>query len=502
MVSVQQLAKQGVFFDPDVDTTALDEGVLDRVVERYGEDLMVIDNTMLQACVQPAVQQPSAAGQVKVVWSYDQEPRKRSYDDFVKSLQLRYREIERLLKGRQELASTTSLARIRAKRDRETVACIGMVVDKSETANGNMLFTIEDFTAQIRVLVTEKKWELFDLAKEVQFDEVIGIIGSGSGEIIFADAIIIPDVPLTKELRKSPLDEYAIFVGDPHFGSNVFLKDDFLRFVEWINGRVGSDEQRLIASKVRYVFITGDLIEGVGVYPGQEHDLAIVDITQQYEEAARYLSLIPQDKQLVLFTGNHDAGRLSEPQEPLLRPYAQALYDLPNTTIVSNPAVVNIGATESFPGLDCLLYHGGSFIYYADSIPHIRSAGGQKRADLIMKYLLQRRHLAPTHNAAMTIPTTDRDWLLIDRVPDLFVSGHIHRVSVSSYRNVTCINAGCWTETTEDQVKRGLEPQPSKLIMLNLKTRAAKVMNFKKERKVIMRGSDAAKQQKQAEATL
>ncbi|MFP4523725.1 MAG: hypothetical protein ACLFO2_00210 [Candidatus Woesearchaeota archaeon] len=111
-----------------------------------------------------------------------------------------------------------------------------------------------------------------------------------------------------------------------------------------------------------------------------------------------------------------------------------------------------------------------------------------------MKYLLQRRHLAPTHNAAMTIPTTDKDWLLIDKVPDLFITGHIHRPSVSTYRNVTCINSGCWTETTEDQVKRGLEPQPAKLPILNLKTRQAKVMNFKKEpSKAISRGSDQEK---------
>jgi DNA polymerase II small subunit len=165
----------------------------------------------------------------------------------------------------------------------------------------------------------------------------------------------------------------------------------------------------------------------------------------------------------------------------MMTEYAQSIYDIPNVTIVSNPAMVNIDATDTFPGFDCLLYHGGSFIYYADMIPSIRAAGGQKRVDLVMKFLLQRRHLAPTHNAALTIPTTDRDWLLIDRIPDLFISGHIHRVSVSDYRNVTCINAGCWTETTEDQVKRGLEPQPSKLVLMNLQTRKAKVMNFKRD---------------------
>ena len=80
---------------------------------------------------------------------------------------------------------------------------------------------------------------------------------------------------------------------------------------------------------------------------------------------------------------------------------------------ISNPSLITIDASATFPGFDCLLYHGGSFIYYADMIPSIRVAGGQKRVDLVMKFLLQRRHLAPTHNAAPTIPTSDRDWLLI-----------------------------------------------------------------------------------------
>jgi DNA polymerase II small subunit len=348
--------------------------------------------------------------------------------------------------------------------------------------------------------VTEKKRGAFDLAKDLQYDEVIGVSGMAGGDIIFVDNIIYPDIPLTKELRKAPVEEYATFIGDPHFGSKVFLKEEFERFLLWINGKAGNDEQREIARKTKYIFVTGDLIEGVGVYPGQEHDLAIEDITKQYEEAARHLAQLPRHMHIILFTGNHDAGRLAEPQEPMLRRYAQALYDLPNVTIVSNPAMVNIGATTTFPGLDCLLYHGGSFIYYADNIPSIRAAGGQKRVDLIMHYLLQRRHLAPTHNAALTIPTIDRDWLLIDTVPDLFITGHIHRVSVSSYRNVTCINSGCWTETTEDQVKRGLEPQPAKLVVLNLRTRAAKVMNFKKENSAPVVKDSAAARAEEAKA--
>ncbi|MBN1275199.1 metallophosphoesterase [Candidatus Woesearchaeota archaeon] len=479
MVSVQELLDNGVLIDPGLVEQGIPGTVLGRILEKYGEDLVVIEKDMVEECADP---QETGGANVEVIWSYDQEPKKRTYDDFVKLLQTRFRELEHLLKTRQELASTTSINRIKAKQDRDHVSVIAMVKDKSETANNNIMLVLEDFSGTIKALISCKKQELFDLAKDVQLDEVLGFTGMGAGDIIFVDNIIFPDIPLTKELKKAPREEYAAFIGDPHFGSKAFLKDDFERMLLWLQGKAGNDEQRALAAKVRYVFITGDLVEGVGVYPGQENDLTIKDIKEQYAEAAEYLSRIPPRMRIILFTGNHDAGRLSEPQEPIMREYAPQLYHHPNITITSNPSMVNIGAADGFPGLDCLLYHGGSFIYYADTIPSIRAAGGQKRVDLIMRYLLQRRHLAPTHNAAMTIPTTDKDWLLIDRVPDLFISGHIHRVSVSNYRNVTCINAGCWTEITEDQVKRGLEPQPSKLIIIGLHNRQVKLMNFKKER--------------------
>ncbi len=493
MVTTQELLDQGVLIDPELVKQGIPQEQLDAAVREHGDDLLVVDQELLDN-LQTVKKPKEEGGNVEVVWSYEEKPRKRTYDHFVKALQIRYRAIERMLKQRQELSTTTSVSRIQAKKDRERVSFIAMVVEKNETANKNYIFTVEDMSGQIKVLVTQKDKDLFELAKDVQLDEVIGITGMGAGEIVFADQLLYPDIPLTKELKKAPKEEYAIFIGDPHFGSKVFLKEDFERMLLWLNGKTGNEEQKRIASKVKYVVFTGDLVEGVGVYPGQEHDLEIEDITEQYEECVRWLKRIPEHMQIIIYTGNHDAGRLSEPQEPLLKEFAQPLYDLPNTTIVSNPGMVNIAATDSFPGLDCLLYHGGSLIYYADNIPSVRAAGGQKRVDLIMKYLLQRRHLAPTHNAAMTIPTTDKDWLLIDKVPDLFITGHIHRPSVSTYRNVTCINSGCWTETTEDQVKRGLEPQPAKLPILNLKTRQAKVMNFKKEpSKAISRGSDQEK---------
>jgi DNA polymerase II small subunit/DNA polymerase delta subunit B len=108
----------------------------------------------------------------------------------------------------------------------------------------------------------------------------------------------------------------------------------------------------------------------------------------------------------------------------------------------------------------------------------IRAAGGLKASDDIMVHLLKMRHLAPTHGSTMYIPDEVEDALTIEKVPDIFVTGHIHRAQSKSYRNVTCINSSSWGEITDYQEKRGIEPQPARAFIVSLKTRDVKVMNF------------------------
>jgi DNA polymerase II small subunit len=54
----------------------------------------------------------------------------------------------------------------------------------------------------------------------------------------------------------------------------------------------------------------------------------------------------------------------------------------------------------------------------------------------------------------------------------------VHRISYANYRGVTVMNVGCWNEQSEEQEKRGLEPQPAKLPIVNLRTRELRIMNF------------------------
>jgi DNA polymerase II small subunit len=474
---LKKLLEKGVLVSPEIGS--IDEALLEEIVNYYGDDLDILDFDVVSK-YRELKKSAERGPKVKILKSYDSPPKKRTFQDFVSVFNMRFKLLSQMLRNRKELQGVTAISRVIAKTTNDKVAVIGMILDKQTTKNNNIVLKIEDLTGVCNVIIRtdENNKELYDLAVNLSLDEVIGVTGSWLSSAVFADRILFPDIPLNKELKKKDEEEYVVLLGDTHFGSNVFMEQEFEKFIQWIQGNLGNEEQKHIATKTNYVILTGDIVEGVGIYPGQQDDLTIMDISDQYAEAARRLKQIPDRIKIVVMSGNHDAGRLSEPQETPYRDYAAALWAMPNVTLVSNPAYVNIASTDDFPGFDMLLYHGGSLIYYSQNVPFIREAGGQKRTDLILKYLLQRRHLAPTHGATLYLPDADQDFLLIDIVPDFFITGHIHRSTVGSYRNVTTINASCWTETTEDQIKRGLEPLPARIPIINLKTREVKIMNF------------------------
>ncbi len=415
---------------------------------------------------------------VKPIFNYNKVSEKKEIQDFVKYFRARYEGLKKILSSRIELQNTVSISRVLEKKESERVSIIGLVSDKIETKNGNMILTLEDITGTIKVIITKKNEETMKKSLEVVHDEVIGIVGTTADKIIFANDIIFPDVPLTKELKKSPDEVYAAFISDIHVGSNMFLPEEFMRFVSWINGETGNEKQKETALKVKYLFIIGDLVDGIGIYPDQDKELIIKDIVEQYNKCAEYLSLIRKDVNLIICGGNHDALRISEPQPALDRRYAGAIYELSNATIVSNPAVVNIHLSNSFPGFDVLMYHGYCFDYYVANVNSIRNNGGYDRADLIMKFLLQKRHLAPSHSSTLYVPDKTRDPLVIENIPDFFATGHIHKANINSYNGISTICGSCWQAKTSFQEKVGHNPEPARVPLINLKTRAMTMMRF------------------------
>ncbi len=418
----------------------------------------------------------SKSSNVSVLFSYVDSPKKREFQDFVDYFNSRFKSIEGILVSRPELKNTTTISRLKFMSGRESVSIIGMVRDKSITKNGNIILNVEDQTGMIKVLVTKNKQSVFAMANDTVHDEVIGIVGAHNGEIIFANSLILPDIPHS-ELKKSPDEGYAVFLSDIHVGSKKFLSEDFSRFIKWIDGKLGNDEQKDVAAKVKYVIVSGDVVDGVGIYPNQEEELEITDIYEQYSKCAELLKKIPPDKKIIVSPGNHDSMRISEPQPPFSGPISAPLLELPNLIAVSNPGFINIDSSKNFGGFDVLIYHGYSFDHYVANVESIRMNGGYDRADLIMKFLLQRRHLSPTHSSTLYLPISN-DHLVIGKVPDFFVTGHIHRAYASHYKHVTLLSGSCWQGKTSFQERMGHVPQPSRVPIVNLKTREVKILKF------------------------
>ena len=99
-----------------------------------------------------------------------------------------------------------------------------------------------------------------------------------------------------------------------------------------------------------------------------------------------------------------------------------------------------------------------------------------------MKLLLQKRHLSPTYDGNPTMPT-ETDNLIIDKVPDIFASGDVHKSAIFSYKGlITGIVSSCFQAKTSFQEKVGHVPDPGRIPIINLKTREVKILNFSGEK--------------------
>lgn len=412
---------------------------------------------------------------VRVLDSYSLPGRKIQVGDFINYFRNRFILFKTILQERTELQNLTSINKINSQK--QNVSIIGMIFNKRITKNKNMLLEVEDLTGKTIVLVNTNKADIFKKAQDIVLDDIVGFKCSGNNEILFVNDIIFPDAMIL-ERKKSFNEEYAAFTADLHVGSTRFLEDNFLKFIKWLNADLGSEKQKEIARKVKYLFIVGDCVDGVGIYPNQEKLLSIKDIKEQYKKLAEFLAKIRSDINIILCPGQHDAVRVAEPQPAIDEYFAEPLHSIAHLTLVSNPALVNIGASGAFQGLNVLMYHGASFHSLISDIEELRITNAHHCPSKVAKHILKRRHLAPTHSSVVYIPCENIDPLAITTIPDVMVNGELHRTDVSSYNNILTISCSCWQSITPYEEKVGNEPDPCKVPILNLKTGQVNVIDF------------------------
>lgn len=366
----------------------------------------------------------------------------------------RYKALSQMLWRRPQLKNAVSIAHLARIRGREELSLIGMVQDIRESNDGRRFLTIEDTTGSIRVIIPSSITE----KGEIVTDEVIGVKGQAGRGIFFANSVVFPDIPpaVWPEAERPK----ALFLSDLHVGSDKFVEEIWDNCVSWIKEN----------KDVKYVFIAGDLVDGVGVYAKQNLNLEIDTAEGQMEALAKYLKQVRSGVRMFAISGNHDPNRDSEPQPVFSGEFRKPLDKVSGLELQSNPCWLNV------EGVKILLYHGTSLDGLIDSVEPIRNTAYQKPYQA-QKYLLKKRHLSPVFGRNKIFPDKE-DFMVIKDVPNVFHTGHVHTVGLGAYRGVRLVSSGTFQNTTDFQEKIGHKPTPGKFVVMDLSNGASDIVDI------------------------
>jgi len=381
------------------------------------------------------------------------------YSDFVSLFRDRYDRLSKQLRGRVNHRPTDTLESMPGGSE---AAIVGMVDDVRSTANGHHLLDLEDANGTFPVLITKDR-DIADHVDEILTDEVIAVEGtiSDDGGILFVDELYFPEIPRTFEPTTADRHVQAALISDVHVGSQEFEADAWNRFADWLHTAE--------AEAIEYLLIAGDMVEGVGVYPDQDEELDIVDVYEQYETFAEHLKAVPGDVEIVMIPGNHDAVRLAEPQ-PAFDEELRDIMSAHDARITGNPSTVTI------EGVSVLMYHGVSLDEMIAELPEEKANYDEPQKP--MYQLLKKRHVAPKYGGHMRLAPEKEDYLVIDQVPEIFHTGHVHKLGYGKYRNVLAINSGCWQAQTDFQRSVNIDPDVAYAPIVDLDTLDVTIRKF------------------------
>jgi DNA polymerase II small subunit len=375
-------------------------------------------------------------------------------DGFSQLFKSRYEKLMRILRERPE---SRQLSRISELKGDKGGRIGGLVYSKRAMKNG-VEIVVDDESGKLSALALSDQAK--KMANEVALDQCVMMEIDGKGGRFIVKSITQPDLP-NRIASGSKKTVYAAFLSDLHVGSDKFLEGAFARFLEWLSGRgLRAKEDEEIIRRLKYVIIGGDIVDGVGIFPNQEYELAESNIYKQYEMVASRLSSIPKHLSVFAIPGNHDSTRQALPQPMIPRKYAEALYNLKNVTMLGDPSMIKLN------GVSILVYHGRSL----DDILATTPGLSYERPAEAMKVLLKARHLAPIFGSRTPIAPEVEDHLVIEQVPDIFHAGHVHSVGIESYRGTLIINSGTWQAQTGYQANLGIMPRPGLVPIVNLAT--------------------------------
>ncbi len=379
--------------------------------------------------------------------------------DFLDYFRRKFELLSRILKRRQNF-TPRPIKTLRSTPKGKPVDVIGMVYKKWVTKNGHIGLQFEDLDGHCIALIMKNDKHLIDQAERVMVDGVIAIKAVKWNEnMLIVKEIFWPDIGIRQPKRIDT--EFAIAsTSDFHMGSKLFLEKPCNSFINWINGRGVSEKEKQKVGKIKYLIITGDNVDGIGIYPNQLNELAIKDIHKQYEAFTNIITQIPEYIEIVICPGQHDAVRWADPQPAVPKEFMPELYSRENIHFVGSPGWLEI------EGLKIMMYHGGALHDLIGSVGFLSS----EHPEEAMIEVLKKRDIMSTYGMKQPYVPEREDYMVIQDEPDMIYIGDMHHNAYGNYRGTTIINSGTWQARTDYQVKLGHVPTPGIVPIYNMKT--------------------------------
>ncbi|MGQ0638045.1 MAG: DNA-directed DNA polymerase II small subunit [Nitrososphaerota archaeon] len=363
----------------------------------------------------------------------------------------RYSKLLKIILQRSQAKKLSTIETVKAGKPKDGVFVAGLVMDR-KIDRGVTRLIFDDPSGSLETLVFDK--DLQTTTNSLLIDQfVMQRISTGKNGGFITKEVVVPDIP-DHVANRSKTETYAVLISDLHVGSKYFMEKEFESFILWLSS------PDPVARKVRFVLVCGDIIDGVGIFPNQDKELLLMDIGQQMEKASQLLDKIPKHIKVFIVPGNHDPGRRALPQPAIPEKHNLNLWNRENFFMLGNPSMVELN------GVKILMFHGQSLDDVVGTTPGLSYSQPAKA----MRVLLKARHLSPIYGKRTPIAPELEDMMVINEIPDIFHSGHIHVVDLDMYKGVLIVNSGAWQTQTPYQVSNGITPTPGIVVIVNLAT--------------------------------
>ncbi|MDE1766040.1 MAG: DNA-directed DNA polymerase II small subunit [Thaumarchaeota archaeon] len=434
-----------------IDVKELQNIIKQVVREKAKQNLFLINQSDLRMFVESGIDE-SVGDQHAVLF----DPTKKvtsaeGIDGFTALFSDRYSKLLRIMMQRSQAKKMVPIGNVTGGKLGEEIFVAGLLMDRKSERDVTKL-VIDDPSGSLEVLVFNQ--ELQETANSLLMDQFVmaGITNGKNGGFI-AKEFLVPDIP-DHIANRSKSETYAVLISDIHIGSKYFMEKEFAEFIAWLSS------PDPVARKVRFLLICGDIIDGVGIFPNQDKELLLTDIDEQMAKAAQMLDRVPRHIKTFIIPGNHDPGRRALPQPAIPEKHNMSLWNRENFFMMGNPAFLDLN------GVKVLMFHGQSLDDVVGTTPGLSYAQPAKA----MRALLRTRHLSPIYGKRTPIAPELEDFMVINEVPDIFHSGHVHVVDLDMYKGTLIVNSGAWQSQTGYQASVGITPTPGIAIIVNLAT--------------------------------